>query len=174
MKLNRIKQGILYKALQYLISRVRSSVLITHYKPLISPRFRHSAVKNCTMWFIKLYGTARLWRPGNCLPALVWESQSAAWRGFKITRAVPLASVITVEKCPVLEHWKPANFWVKRDQLDVTCFIIPLFKTLASELFFFNFSTPVYKMWMKQEPNMLELWNKLHFEEKETDRIYHV
>ena len=21
-------------------------------------------------------------------------------------------------------------------------------------------------MWIKQEPNMLELWNKLHFEEK--------
>jgi len=24
----------------------------------------------------------------------------------------------------------------------------------------------VYKMWIKQEPNTLELWNKLHFEEK--------
>ena len=24
----------------------------------------------------------------------------------------------------------------------------------------------VYKMWIIQEPNMLELWNKLHFEEK--------
>jgi len=29
-------------------------------------------------------------------------------------------------------------------------------------------------MLIKQEPNMLELWNKLHFEEKETDSIYHV
>ena len=37
---------------------------------------------------------------------------------------------------------------------------------LAPELFFFNFSTPVYKMWIIQEQNMLELWNKLHFEEK--------
>ena len=36
---------------------------------------------------------------------------------------------------------------------------------LAPE-FFFNFSTPVYKMWIIQEPNTLELWNKLHFEEK--------
>ena len=26
--------------------------------------------------------------------------------------------------------------------------------------------TPVYKMWIIQEPNKLELWNKLHFEEK--------
>jgi len=32
----------------------------------------------------------------------------------------------------------------------------------------------VYKMWVKQEPNMLELWNKLHFEEKATEIIYHV
>ena len=38
--------------------------------------------------------------------------------------------------------------------------------------FFFNFSTPVYKMWIIQEPNTLELWNKLHFEEKKKRRVY--
>jgi len=27
-------------------------------------------------------------------------------------------------------------------------------------------------MWIKQEPNKLELWNKLHFEEEETESIY--
>ena len=32
----------------------------------------------------------------------------------------------------------------------------------------------VYKMWIIQEPNTLELWNKLHFEEKKTESIYHV
>jgi len=37
--------------------------------------------------------------------------------------------------------------------------------------FFFNFSTPVYKMWIIQEPHTLELWNKLHFEEKKL-RVY--
>ena len=40
--------------------------------------------------------------------------------------------------------------------------------------FFFNFGTPVYKMWIIQEPNTLELWNKLHFEEKKKKSIYHV
>jgi len=41
--------------------------------------------------------------------------------------------------------------------------------------FFFSIlAHPVYKMWIKQEPNMLELWNKLHFEEEKTDSIYHV
>jgi len=45
---------------------------------------------------------------------------------------------------------------------------------LAQEIFFFNFSKPVYKMWIIQQPNMLELWNKLHFGEKKTESIYHV
>jgi len=30
---------------------------------------------------------------------------------------------------------------------------------------------PVYEMWIIQEPNALELWNKLHFEEKKTEYI---
>jgi len=44
---------------------------------------------------------------------------------------------------------------------------------LAPELFF-NFSTPVYKMWITQETNMLDLLNKMHFEEEKTDSIHHV
>jgi len=33
----------------------------------------------------------------------------------------------------------------------------------------------VYEMWIIQEPNTLELWNKLHFEDKKkTESIYHV
>ena len=42
---------------------------------------------------------------------------------------------------------------------------------LASELFFLILAHSVYKMWIKQEPNKLELWNKLHFEEKETENV---
>ena len=39
--------------------------------------------------------------------------------------------------------------------------------------FFFNFSTPVYEMWIIEEPNTLELWNKLHFKErKKKRRVY--
>jgi len=45
---------------------------------------------------------------------------------------------------------------------------------LAPELFFLILAHTVYKMWIKQEPNMLELWNKLHSEEKKTESIYHV
>jgi len=36
---------------------------------------------------------------------------------------------------------------------------------LAPELFFLILAHPVYKMWIIQEPNTLELRNKLHFEE---------
>jgi len=47
--------------------------------------------------------------------------------------------------------------------------------TFSRRNFFFNFSTPVHKMWIIQEPNTLELWNKLHFEEREkTESVYHV
>ena len=45
---------------------------------------------------------------------------------------------------------------------------------LAPELFFFILAHPVYKIWIIKEPNKLELWNKLHFEEKKSESIYHV
>jgi len=49
-----------------------------------------------------------------------------------------------------------------------------LLLTFRSRNYFFNFSTPVHKMWIIQEPNMLELWNKQHFEEEKTDSIHHL
>ena len=42
------------------------------------------------------------------------------------------------------------------------------------ELLFLILAHPVHKMWIIQELNMLELWNKLHFEEEKTDSIHHV
>jgi len=48
------------------------------------------------------------------------------------------------------------------------------FKLLAPELFFKILAHTVCKMWIKQEPNTLELWNKLHFEEEKTESIYDV
>ena len=37
--------------------------------------------------------------------------------------------------------------------------------------FFLIFAHPVYKMWIIQEPNTLELWKKLLFEEEKTESI---
>jgi hypothetical protein len=49
---------------------------------------------------------------------------------------------------------------------------IPL--TFWCRNYFFILAHPVYKMWIMHEQNTLELWNKLHFEEKKTEIIYHV
>ena len=40
--------------------------------------------------------------------------------------------------------------------------------------YFLILAHPVYKMWIIQEPNMSELWNKLHLEEEKTEIIHHV
>ena len=40
--------------------------------------------------------------------------------------------------------------------------------------YFLILAHPVYKMWIIQEPNKLELWNKLYFEDNKTESIYHV
>jgi len=47
-------------------------------------------------------------------------------------------------------------------------------KLFAPGLFFLILEYPVYKMWIIQESNTLELWNKLHFEEEKMETIYRV
>jgi len=48
-----------------------------------------------------------------------------------------------------------------------------MFNLSAPELLFFLIlAHSVYKMWIIQETNTLELWNKLHFEEEKTESIY--
>jgi len=47
------------------------------------------------------------------------------------------------------------------------------FNLLAPGIIFLILAHPVYKIWIIQEPNTLELWNKLHFEEKK-ESLYHV
>jgi len=48
------------------------------------------------------------------------------------------------------------------------------FNLLAPELFVYILAHAVYKMWIIQGPNKLELWNKLQFEEEKTESIYRV
>jgi len=56
------------------------------------------------------------------------------------------------------------------DCSDDTCFLL----TLWRRNYFLILAHSVYKMWIIQEPNTLDLWNELHFEEKKTESIYHV
>jgi len=73
----------------------------------------------------------------------------------------------------VLCHFPPSSSSVSRAlRLTNTSGLFFLLNLLAPELFFFNFSTPVYKMLIIHEPNTLELWNKLHFEEGKKRRVY--
>jgi hypothetical protein len=46
--------------------------------------------------------------------------------------------------------------------------------SFGAGIIFLILAHPVYKMCIIQEPDKLELWNKLHFEEKKTESIYHV
>ena len=47
------------------------------------------------------------------------------------------------------------------------------FNLLAPVLFFLILAHSAYKMWIIQEPNKLELWNKLHFEEEKKNGELH-
>jgi len=53
-------------------------------------------------------------------------------------------------------------------------YVLFILTFLWMNYFFLILAHPVYKMWIIQEPNTLELWNKLHFEDKKTESIYHV
>jgi len=66
--------------------------------------------------------------------------------------------------------WTPSEGHVARTEINIPLFSLSFWR----RNYFFNLAHPVYKMWIIQEPNMLELWNKLHFEEKKTETIYHV
>ena len=55
------------------------------------------------------------------------------------------------------------------------CVRAPYLLTLWHWNFFFLIlENTVYKMWIKQEPKMVALWNKRHFEEKKTESVQHV
>ena len=94
----------------------------------------------------------------------------------------------TASKTSLFRHeWRRINFWsfptvsiwLKIVMQFVQC-LLSVKSSLSTPLtfwhrnFFLNFSTRVYKMWIIQEPNTVELWNKLHFEGKKTESIYHV
>jgi len=51
-------------------------------------------------------------------------------------------------------------------RIHLESFVTFFINLLAPELFFLILAHTVYKMWIIQEPNTLELWNKLRFEEE--------
>jgi len=58
-----------------------------------------------------------------------------------------------------------------------TSSMLNMFRTLTfwyRNYFFLILAHSVYKMWIIEEPNKLELWNKLHFEEEKMESINRV
>ena len=53
-------------------------------------------------------------------------------------------------------------------------FVLCSLLTFWRRNYFLLLAHPVYKMWIIQEPNKLELWNKLHFKEEKPESINHV
>ena len=107
------------------------------------------------MWALSTELAARLlvWRLGfrngsKILRKFVYPCPYTIWGGFAIS-------------CTINNALKYVEGNISR------------FNLSGPELFFLILAHPVYKMWIKQEPNTLELWNKLHFEEKKkTESIY--
>ena len=79
------------------------------------------------------------------------------------------AELSDVKVLPV--HIKYLTLFYKGCHLSFYEQTIDQIKLLAPELFFLILAHPVYKMWIIQEPNTLDLWNKLHFEEEKTESI---
>jgi len=63
-------------------------------------------------------------------------------------------------------HHRRSFFSLKNQNLEISIL------TFWSRNYFLILADPVYKMWIMQEQNKLELWNKLHFEENKTESIY--
>ena len=83
--------------------------------------------------------------------------------------------LIWIRRCK-FEHesrWQVLTAWQRTDLLSRqrrAWTFKGLIILLAPELFFFLISAhPVYKMWIIQVSNTLELWNKLHFEEEKKE-----
>jgi hypothetical protein len=91
---------------------------------------------------------------------------------FIIWQLVSMSSVghhqAIIQKCEFKQkrkYYKLGNFPI---------FYIKNILILWRQNFLLNFNTPVYKMWIIQEPKNVALWNKRHFEEEKTESMQHV
>jgi len=62
-------------------------------------------------------------------------------------------------------------FWFIQGKLQILFFLRHLNFGAGIIIIFLILAHTVYKMCIIQEPNMLELWNKLHFEEENTESV---
>jgi hypothetical protein len=74
-----------------------------------------------------------------------------------------------------IESLRKRGTFILQNEIVFFMFVwLSILNLLAPELFFLILAHAVYKVWIIQEANKLELWNKLHFKEKKTESILHV
>ena len=103
-------------------------------------------------------GLYRLWSSTK----VCWEWFSAIkWRNRESDRS-PLSSA-NIKNCLSYTSSLPTRHMTSMSAISLTFW--------RRNYFILILAHPVYKMWIIQEPNTLELWKKLHFEEKKR-RVY--
>ena len=86
---------------------------------------------------------------------------------FNFSTPVYKMWIIQSNRTKIVGHctWRPGTHILHK-------IIFLQYLTFWRRIFFFLIlAHPVYNMWIIQEPNTLELWNKLHFEEKNGEYI---
>ena len=105
----------------------------------------------------------------DSLRIVIVQAEASRWLYVQTVTTTPSFSL------PLLLYMKTVHYCAQNtpglnhttSKLKSTC----NFNLLAPELFFLILAHPIYKMWIIQESNTLELWNKLHFEEKNGEYI---
>jgi hypothetical protein len=130
----------------------------------------------------------------KALETPLYMTSEAAWvnktwlKCFDDLWAFPLISVIRgTENIARINYNRVSCHLVRqlaKTRLKIISLLLPLIEkwhravshklTVWRRIFFLILKHPVYKKWIIQEPNTLELWNKLRFQEEKTESIHHV
>ena len=124
--------------------------------PFLSKQTRHG--RNIISFYFFLF----IWRGPKCS----WREQCLVSRAMFGIESKSRRLVLQFESEQYLERWPAVLYEAGRSVLMLTFW--------RRNYFFLILAHSVYKMWTIQEPNMLELWNRLHFEENKTEGIHHV
>ena len=108
--------------------------------------------------------------PGVFSPSLVFTFIPF----FVIWRYFELATMSLQPRCLGMTWMIHIKLETNNDFIRECIAFINLLTFWGRNYFFLILAHPVYKMWIIQEQNMLELWNKLHFEQEKTEIIHHV
>jgi len=91
------------------------------------------------------------------------KTEAQLFSHARVNLEKPLCCVVT---SPNNQYFSFYSGYLRLSVVRATTIETLSYLTLWRRNFLLNFSTPVFKMWIIQEPNKVALWNKRHFEEK--------